>query len=186
MSETQPTTTRFTAKVITFSAIALALATVIATFVKFKGPFWFNGGSITLFSMLIICMIGYWYGPAIGLTAAFAYSILQFITGPYVMHPAQVILDYPLAFTSLGLSGFFYKKKNGLLYVATDTGLVVLDENGTTVQMPISELLSAARVRAVKEDREGNLWFCCFDVSALVRLGTAVLGNGRRGGKGEG
>ena len=61
-------------------------------------------------------------------------------------------------------------KKNGLLYVATDTGLVVLDENGTTVQMPISELLSAARVRAVKEDREGNLWFCCFDVSALVRL----------------
>ncbi|MBR6390999.1 MAG: energy-coupled thiamine transporter ThiT [Lachnospiraceae bacterium] len=120
MSETQPTKTRFTAKVITFSAIALALATVIATFIKFKGPFWFNGGSITLFSMLIICMIGYWYGPAVGLTAAFAYSILQFITGPYVMHPAQVILDYPLAFTSLGLSGFFYQKKNGLL-----TGYIV-------------------------------------------------------------
>ncbi len=96
--------TRFTPKVITFSAIALALATVIATFVKFKGPFWFNGGSITLFSMLLVCMIGYWYGPVVGLTAAFAYSILQFITGPYVMHPAQVILDYPLAFTALGLS----------------------------------------------------------------------------------
>lgn len=105
----------FTPKVLTFSAIALALATVIATFVKFKGPFWFNGGSITLFSMLLICIIGYWYGPVVGLIAAFAYSILQFITGPYVMHPAQVILDFPLAFTALGLSGFFYKKKNGLL-----------------------------------------------------------------------
>ena len=106
---------KFSAKVIAFSALAIALATVIATFVKFKGPFWFNGGSITLFSMLMICMIGYWYGPVIGLISAFAYSILQFITGPYVLHPVQVILDYPLAFTALGLSGFFYKKKNGLL-----------------------------------------------------------------------
>ena len=61
-------------------------------------------------------------------------------------------------------------KKDGLLYVATDTGLVVLDEGGRTLRTPISDLLSAARVRAIKEDREGSLWFCCFDVSALVRL----------------
>ena len=61
-------------------------------------------------------------------------------------------------------------KKDGLLYAATDTGLVVLDESGRTVRTPVSELLSTARVRAVKEDREGSLWFCCFDVNALVRL----------------
>ncbi len=61
-------------------------------------------------------------------------------------------------------------KKDGLLYVATDTGLVVLDESGHTAHTPVSELLSAARVRAVKEDREGSLWFCCFDANALVRL----------------
>ncbi len=105
---------KFNARVIVFSAIAIALATVIATWLKFKIPFWINGGSITLFSMLIICMVGYWYGPKVGLTAALAYGVLQFITGPYFVHPLQVLLDYPLAFGALGLSGFFYKNKNGL------------------------------------------------------------------------
>ena len=45
----------------------------------------------------------------VGIIAALAYGILQFITGPYVVHPAQVLLDYPLAFGALGLSGFFSK-----------------------------------------------------------------------------
>ncbi len=44
-----------------------------------------------------------------------AYGILQFITGPYVVHPAQVLLDYPLAFGALGLSGLFSNAKNGLV-----------------------------------------------------------------------
>lgn len=100
---------------IAFAAIAIALATVIATFLKFKLPFWFSGGSITLFSMLIIALVGYWYGPVTGLIAAITYGILQFITGPYYVHPLQVALDFPLAFGALGLSGFFWKKKNGLI-----------------------------------------------------------------------
>lgn len=100
-------------KQIVFSAMAIALATVIATVIKL--PSLPNGGSITLFSMLIVCLVGYWYGPTTGLIAAFAYGILQFITGPYVVHPAQVLLDYPLAFGALGLSGFFYQKKHGLM-----------------------------------------------------------------------
>ena len=69
----------------------------------------------TSFSMLCICLVGYWYGLKTGLTAAVAYGILQFITGPYVVHPAQVLLDYPLAFGALGLSGLFSNAKNGLV-----------------------------------------------------------------------
>ncbi|MCR5250471.1 MAG: energy-coupled thiamine transporter ThiT [Lachnospiraceae bacterium] len=107
--------TKFTAKQLAFSAIAIALATVIATYLKIKGPFWVNGGSITLFSMLIIVLPGYFYGPVTGLVAALAYGILQFVTEPYVVHPLQVLLDYPLAFGALGLAGFFHKNKNGLL-----------------------------------------------------------------------
>lgn len=98
---------------LSFSAAAIALATVISVVIKL--PSLPNGGSITLFSMLVISLVGYWYGPKTGLLAAFTYSILQFITGPYVVHPLQVLLDYPLAFTSLGLSGFFCRKKYGLL-----------------------------------------------------------------------
>ena len=100
-------------KQLVFSAMALALATVISTAIKL--PSLPNGGSVTLFSMLVVCLIGYWYGPAIGICASVTYGILQFIIGPYAVHPAQVLLDYPLAFGALGLSGFFSKKKNGLL-----------------------------------------------------------------------
>ena len=100
-------------KKLVFSATAIALATVVSVAIKL--PSLPNGGSITLFSMLLVCLVGYWYGPATGIIAAFAYGILQFITGPYIVHPAQILLDYPLAFGALGLSGFFYQKKHGLL-----------------------------------------------------------------------
>lgn len=93
--------------------MAIALATVIATGIKL--PSLPNGGSVTLFSMLLVTLVGYWYGPKVGIIAAVGYGILQFITGPYVVHPLQVVIDYPLAFGALGLSGFFSGKKNGLL-----------------------------------------------------------------------
>jgi len=111
---------KLTVRQIVFSAIAIALAITIATYLKFKGPLWFNGGSITLFSMLLITMIGWWYGPVTGIIGALAYALLQFITGPYVLSPLQVLLDYPLAFGALGLSGFFHNRKNGLVkgYIA--------------------------------------------------------------------
>lgn len=109
-------------KELVFSAMSIALAIVIATVIKL--PSLPAGGSATLFSMLIICLIGYWYGPLTGLWCAFAYGILQFITGPYVLHPLQVLLDYPLAFGALGLSGFFHNSKYGLIkgYIAGVTG----------------------------------------------------------------
>ncbi|MDL2301653.1 energy-coupled thiamine transporter ThiT [Lachnospiraceae bacterium OttesenSCG-928-D06] len=105
-------TTNRTKKLV-FSAAAIALATVIATVIKL--PSLPAGGSATLFSMLVISLVGYWYGPVSGISAAFAYGVLQFITGPYVLNPIQVLLDYPLAFGALGLSGFFHNKKQGLL-----------------------------------------------------------------------
>ncbi len=104
---------KISTKQLVFSAMAIALAIVISTVLKLPSlPY---GGSISLFSMLVICLIGYWYGPRIGLTTAVAYGILQFIVGPYFIHPLQVLLDFPLAFGALGLSGFFSNKKHGLV-----------------------------------------------------------------------
>lgn len=75
------------------------------------------GGSVTLCSMLFVVLIGYWYGPRIGLTAGFAYGLLQFVQdgGSYILSPLQACLDYILAFAALGLSGLFCKKANGLV-----------------------------------------------------------------------
>lgn len=104
---------KFSVKQIAFSGVSIALAIVIATFIKL--PSLPLGGSITLLSMFIITQIGYWYGPRIGICAALAYSVLQYITGPYFIHPLQVLLDFPLAFGALGFSGFFRNQKNGLI-----------------------------------------------------------------------
>ena len=99
-------------KKMVFCAMAMALATV-TSFIKFAQlPF---GGSITLFSMFFISLIGWLYGPKLGLITGLAYGVLQLITGPYIYAPLQVLLDYPLAFGALGLSGFFWRRKNGLI-----------------------------------------------------------------------
>ena len=72
------------------------------------------GGSVTLFSMLFICLIGYWYGPRTGMLTVLAYGILQFLQEPYVLSLFQVCCDYVLAFAGLGLAGLFRKSKKGL------------------------------------------------------------------------
>ena len=109
----------FTTKQLVFSAVALALAFALSYVKIFHMPW---GGSVTLCSMLFVSLIGYWYGPQIGLISAFAYGMLQFIQGggSYILSPLQVCLDYLFAFTALGVSGFFSDKKNGLVtgYIA--------------------------------------------------------------------
>ena len=112
---------RVSAKQLAFAAAALALATVTSNIKLFHLPM---GGSVTLFSMLFVTLIGYWYGPAVGLMAGAAYGLLQLILGPYIVSLPQLLVDYPFAFGALGLSGFFSEKKNGLVigYLAAITG----------------------------------------------------------------
>ena len=103
---------KMTAKELTFCAAAMALA-YVTSFIKFASlPF---GGSVTLFSMFFICLIGYVYGLKVGITAGVAFGMLQMAFGGYIYHPVQAILDYPLAFGALGLAGVFAKKQKGLI-----------------------------------------------------------------------
>lgn len=103
---------KMSARQLVLCGAAMALA-FIASYVKlFHLPF---GGSVTLFSMLFICLTGYWYGAKTGIMTGLAYGILQFLQEPYVLSLFQVCCDYVLAFGALGLSGVFYKSKNGLV-----------------------------------------------------------------------
>lgn len=103
--------TAFSAKRLAFCAIAMALATVTSFLKIVDLPM---GGSLTLFSMFFICFIGYLYGTKTGIITGVAYGVLQLILDCYVVHPVQLIIDYPLAFGALGLSGLFTNSKNGL------------------------------------------------------------------------
>ena len=100
-----------TTKQLVYSAVATALA-VVCSMIKFAHlPM---GGSVTLFSMLFITLIGYWYGPSVGIMTAVAYGLIQFVMEPIFYTLPQMLLDYPLAFGALGLAGFFAGKKHGL------------------------------------------------------------------------
>lgn len=103
---------KLTIKQLTFCAVAIALGTILANIKLFHFP---TGGSITLLSMLVICLPGYFFGLGAGLMTGFAYGILQLLIDPYVLFPMQLIVDYLLAFGALGLSGLFTETKNGLL-----------------------------------------------------------------------
>ncbi|MBR4758885.1 MAG: energy-coupled thiamine transporter ThiT [Lachnospiraceae bacterium] len=106
---------KISARQLAFCGSALALAFVVSSvpFLKIHLPM---GGAVTLFSMFLICFIGYLYGIRIGLLTAFAYSLLQFWDGAsYVLSPFQACCDYILAFTALGIAGLWMGKKNGMM-----------------------------------------------------------------------
>ena len=97
---------RVDTRALVYGALCISLSFVLSYIKLFSMPM---GGSITLFSMLPIFVFAWMYGPAAGLLAGFAYSLLQVVQGAYVVHPVQFVLDYFLSFTVLGLAGFFPK-----------------------------------------------------------------------------
>lgn len=107
-------------KKLVYSAMGISIATVASYIHLWNMPM---GGSVTLFSMLFITVIGYWLGIKYGLVSAVAYGILQLILEPYMVSLPQIILDYPLAFGALGLSGLFSNKKYGL-YIGYVVGVL--------------------------------------------------------------
>ena len=109
------------AKQLAYCSMALALAVVCSQIKLVRLP---TGGSITLFSMLFVVLIGYWYGPVVGLLAGVTYGLLRLILGPYIVSLPQMLVDYPIAFGALGISGFFCNRKNGLMigYIAAVLG----------------------------------------------------------------
>jgi thiamine transporter len=112
---------KLSTKIMTYAGLALAIAFTLSYIRLFSLP---QGGSITPMSMLFVSVIGFWFGPAIGLSAGVAYGFLQVVQGAWVMHPVQFLLDYPLAFGMLGLSGLFWKMRGGLYigFVVACTG----------------------------------------------------------------
>ena len=103
---------KLTVKQLVFCAMSIALATVLSNIKVFHFP---TGGSITLLSMLVICLPAYFYGVGAGIMTGVAYGVLQMLIDPYILFPAQLVVDYILAFGALGLAGLCYNAKNGLI-----------------------------------------------------------------------
>lgn len=89
---------------IAFAGVSVAMSFGLSYIKLFALP---QGGSVTLFSLLPVMIFSYVYGTRKGVFICFIYGILQAIQDPWIIHPAQFLLDYPVAFAAIGLSGMF-------------------------------------------------------------------------------
>lgn len=94
------------------TAILLAVSFVLNHITLFRMP---QGGSITAFSMFSLFLVSYLFGPRQGVLAGMAYGLIDLVLNPYVIHPMQIFLDYPLAFGAIGIGGLLRGKKLGII-----------------------------------------------------------------------
>ena len=99
-------------KAVTLSALLVALSTGLGMLKLFEMPY---GGTVTVFSMLPIVLCAYFLGTRRGVMAGMCVGLLNLIFGPYIIHPIQLLVDYPFAFGALGLAGLCRNQKNGLV-----------------------------------------------------------------------
>jgi len=89
-------------RIIVEIGVAVALSAIFNLIPLWKMP---QGGSVSL-EMLPIFIIAFRWGGIPGITAGFIYGLLQLTMGAYIVHPLQVLMDYPVPYMLVGLAGF--------------------------------------------------------------------------------
>jgi thiamine transporter len=87
-------------------SITVALSLVLNFIKIFQLPY---GGSITLGSMVPVLLLSFRRGPRVGVFAGVVFGVAQMLLDGWVYNPVGMLLDYPLAFGSLGVAGLFKK-----------------------------------------------------------------------------
>jgi len=83
--------------------LTVALSAVLGLIGVWQMP---QGGSLS-FTMLPIFVLALLRGPLVGVTAGMVYGLVDLMLEPYIFHPVQVLLDYPIAYGLCGLAGLF-------------------------------------------------------------------------------
>ena len=100
-------------KTMVVSALLVGLSIVLTRITIYSMP---QGGSVSLFGMLPIVICAYFFGTRRAVMCGMCVGMIDLIFKPYVIHPIQLLLDYPLAFGAIGFAGLiFMAKKDGLI-----------------------------------------------------------------------
>lgn len=94
-------------RAIVYGALAIALSYALSYVKFFKMP---QGGSVTFASLLPLMIYCCMFGTRRGLIVCLLYGAMQALQDTYIIHPMQFLLDYPLAFGLIGVSGIFVEK----------------------------------------------------------------------------
>jgi len=95
-------------KILAISAILMALSVALGALTLFRMP---QGGSVTPFSMLPIFLAAYYFGISKGMLVGAGVGILNLLLSPFIVHPVQVFMDYPMAFGALAIGGVLRNRK---------------------------------------------------------------------------
>ncbi len=98
----------FDSKSLSYAAVCIAMSYALSYLRLVKMP---QGGSITIASLVPLMVYSYMFGVKKGVAAGLIYGVLQAFQDLYILHPAQFLLDYPIAFACIGLAGMFAKTK---------------------------------------------------------------------------
>lgn len=91
-------------KMVVYAGLSIAISFVLSYLRLYRWP---QGGSITPASMLPLFVFAYFFGVRAGITAGTAFGLLHLVQGPFIVHWAQLLLDYVLAYAALGVAGYF-------------------------------------------------------------------------------
>jgi thiamine transporter len=94
----------FNSRSLAYAGICTAMSYALSYIKLWDMP---QGGSVTLVSLLPLMLYSYIFGARKGVFVGFTYGVLQALQDPWLIHPAQFLLDYPLAFSAVGLAGLF-------------------------------------------------------------------------------
>lgn len=120
--------TNFETKILAEIIVFAALSAVLYIIRPFSLPY---GGSITLGSMVPVMWLSLRRGMRIGFIAGAVFGLLALLIDvmllPYspITNPVQVILEYPIAFGMLGLTGLFHKSSVAFSIIGVGISVLV-------------------------------------------------------------
>ena len=95
---------KFSTRMLVYVSLMLALTILLQQVRLYHFP---QGGSVTLGSMLPIILLTFRYGAPVGMFAGFVFGLINIILDPFILHPIQVLFDYPLPWMAAGLAAIF-------------------------------------------------------------------------------
>ncbi|MBR6014143.1 MAG: energy-coupled thiamine transporter ThiT [Selenomonadaceae bacterium] len=98
---------KITTKILINISLMIALAIILNYLRIYHFP---QGGAVTLGGMIPLILISFRYGSGVGILAGFIFGLITILQDPFILHPVQVLFDYPLPFMAMGLAGIFPKK----------------------------------------------------------------------------
>ena len=170
--------TPFDSRSIALAGICIAMSFVLSYVKLWDMPF---GGSITLVSLFPVMLYSYAYGVKKGLLIGFIYGLMQAMQDPYIIHHAQFLLDYPVAFSFVAFAGAF-KNLDALKFPQVKFALGAIITGSLRFTAHLFSGVFAFGANAVAEGFD-NLWlysatynsYVFVDIALVIAAGVLVL-----------